>query len=152
MRSITELTVSDSELDIICPELVHIATDFNPIWVRAHSECGRLAHVTSWLYITWRIWIRPIEPVPLSIMCCCWLTYIVFGVMLLMHWRPVVYLHGYLSDQPHPLQKHPLLQCWRTSPLQVWNPRLCIQSAQEDHYQQNYTQWLRWGHVYAKYP
>jgi hypothetical protein len=52
MRSITELTVSDSELDNICPELAHIATDFNPIWVRAHSECGRGAHVTSWLYIT----------------------------------------------------------------------------------------------------
>jgi hypothetical protein len=28
MRSITELTV-------LCPELAHIATDFNPIWVRA---------------------------------------------------------------------------------------------------------------------
>ena len=52
MRSITELTVSDSELDIICPELAHITTDFNPIWVQAHSECGRGAHVTSWLYIT----------------------------------------------------------------------------------------------------
>jgi hypothetical protein len=52
MQSITGLTVSDSELDIICPELVHIATDFNPIWVRAHSERGRLAHVTSWLCIT----------------------------------------------------------------------------------------------------
>jgi len=26
-----ELTVSDSELDIICPELARIATDFNPI-------------------------------------------------------------------------------------------------------------------------
>jgi hypothetical protein len=37
MWSITELT--DNELDIIYPELAHIATDFNPIWVWAHLIC-----------------------------------------------------------------------------------------------------------------